>query len=378
MQNTRQHKILAHISACPNGEKCGYGSYISLTPRKRKILHGLVSKQDAPAFAVYAELMAVKSTVECFMQEDVQSATIKVNRDKAVDALTGNSVVSGCTAIAKEIIELIGDRDIVFTVEPENKNGAAYIMAKRAAGMFDYKGGYKWRPECNGNASDIVMAAVREFYTRTKHEDWEYAFLGHLCNSLNWTNATIGLPIAVKKTVDLYFKDPAKQTIAARMYYCGMLPKDACKCAVHVINSNNGKEGTFRELVSKLVKLKDNTSKAGHLEPRDLEDVTDLIVNGYGKGEYPLRTPAEAIEDAYLDVLAERERTSKPNDTGRLYISGKSKPVTRYCDCCGNKMTDGYQCEDREIANVLTRKGWKNRFCSIECFAKAAKLIHVA
>ena len=41
-------------------------------------------------------------------------------------------------------------------------------------------------------------------------------------------------------------------------------------------------------------------------------------------------------------------------------------------------MTDGYQCEDREIANVLTRKGWKNRFCSIECFVKAAKLIHVA
>ena len=374
----REYRILAHISAFPNGGTCGYGSYISLSPRRREILYGLVSRQDAPAFAVYAELSAIKDTVAYLVDQDIQSASIKINREKAVDVLTGNAAVPGCADIAKDILGLIGDRNITFAVEPENKNGTAYIMAKRAAGRFDYKDDYRWRTECDKNVSDTIKFAIQEFYTRSRHEDWEYAFLGHLCNSLDWTNAAIGLPISVKKTVDLYFKDPEKQNIAARMYYCGMTPKDACKCAIHVVNSETGKECTFRELIRKLVKKKDNESKVGHLSDRDLEDVTDLIANGYPHGENPLRSPGEAIEDVYLSIMAERESSSRPKVTSKTIISSKDNPVERCCDCCGKKLAGGYQCKDREIVNVLLRKGWNNRFCSVECFIKTVGLVHVA
>ena len=199
-QQSREYKVLAHISAVPNGDKCGYSAYISLSPLKRKILSGRVSKGDAPAFAVYGELIAVRETVEFLAEAGINSATIKLNREKAIDALTGNAAVAGCETLAKEILGIIGDRDYVFSTEPESKTGTTYIMAKRALGQFDYKGGYKWRPECDGNVTDIVRFTVQEFYTRKTHEKWEYANLGYMCNSLNWGKATIGLPIAVKKT----------------------------------------------------------------------------------------------------------------------------------------------------------------------------------
>jgi len=380
----REFIPLAHISAATNGEKCGYGAVVSLSATKRQIICGVVGKEDSKAYAVYAELKAVLDIVNLYIDNGIISARIKLDREKAMLAMAEKETKDGCSGIVKEIAKVIGGRDYTFALEEENKESLSYTMAKRAVGLFSYKNGYKWNPACEEYTSPLFQFCIKEFYTRKTHEQNEYLNFAKLLEQYTGPKHNVSLPISARGEISLWSSKPENQDIAAMFYKCGLDVKTACKCAnIKIKYDSNDLDDELYRQIKILVLEKNRDSRDVSISNEELDIVINRVEIGYYAGNYPLRTLKEAVLDAYLEAISERNSTKTAGLQGgkaqskKVIVASKGKVLSepvKKCAVCGNELKAPYICEDKDIVNILFRRGYTNSFCSAECFAKAALL----
>ncbi len=375
----REFIVLSHISAAVNREICGYGAVVSLSQSKRVVIHGTVNKSDATAYAVYAELAAVLDVIDIFIKNNIKNAQIKLSREKAMNAMTGKEIIDGCSDIVRKIIDSIGDNNYSFALEEENKESMSYIMAERAAGLFRFKNGYKWRPDCAKVTSELFQFCVKEYYTRKNHESYEYLNFAELLNQYTGPRHNIAVPLNVQKEISLRSSRPEYQDTAAMFYKCGFDPKTACLFAGRL--SGKDKDTVHNELhdqIKIMILEQDRKNRSRKMSKYEIQMVINRIAVGYYQGNYPLRTLKEAVLDAYLEILSKYDNTkeSEPVKKKIIYaINGKSpQDISKKCSMCGKKIQAICSCKNQDIANILFGQGYANHFCSVECFAKAAGL----
>lgn len=385
----REFNVIIHVSAFIAGDICGYGACVSIAPAKRKIIYGTVDKTQSKAVAIYAELTAIDKAIDVLIENNVRSARFKVSMKKTIDALTGIDVQDSCLMLVRQIIVKTEDRDYTYGTEETSTTSASYQTARRAAGSFDYKNDYKWRPECSEKISGLYQFCIQEFYTRKQHEDWEYLHLAYMQDQYHGPRHGLSLPLGARKTVDLWSSDKEKQDIAAMFYHCGMNATTACKCAGCMIKFPT-EEDMRRELRMKikvLVNRCNHEMKKAKLGDTDIELATDRVLDRYYEGHYPLRTLEEGVLDVFLETIDEIEAIKSQGERQRpegpkrkqVYIAGKrmTRSVTRKCAFCGKDIDSLWECKDLDIANILKRQGLANAYCSMECFAMAAKLMNI-
>lgn len=304
----KEFHTVVHTSTFRNGNVSGYGAVISITRIDRKVVFGCVTKEEAPAHEICAELHAIEDAVDYLLSRKINEARFVTKNEKTIDALTGKVTLENCVAIPQHIIRKIGDLEYTFIHENEDKPGTAATMAKRAAGFFNFKNGYKWDTEREEIVSDTLAFVIKEFYTRKSHEPYEYLNIACMYDHYTGPKEKIALPLSVRRTVDTWSANSRKQDVAAVFWKCGMLPADACKCASLFCKypTKEERDAAFREAVKELTRERDHRNRGFKPSQKGIDEVVESITAEYHNGAYRLQTLEEAVSAKYLDVLKRR------------------------------------------------------------------------